>query len=171
MKCPLCAHEGIDDNVTICPACNADLTAYKSLEVVKRSLNRQRMISILFIVLFIIALLACVAIFLLAKPKNCTEAEQKLQQCESLTTEQAAEIGQLTQQVADLKSEVKRLQEEQLKAPASKSVTHLIREGETLYGIARNFYGDGKMYSKIAQDNGISNPDLIYTGDSIIINL
>ena len=171
MKCPLCAHEGIDDNATVCPACNADLTAYKSLEVVKKSLNRQRTISIVFIVLFIIALLACIAIFLMNKPRDCSEAEQKLEQCEILSTQQAAEIGQLKQQVADLKGEIKQLQEETAKAPASKSITHLIREGETLFGIARNFFGDGKMYKKIAQDNGISNPDLIIAGDSIIINL
>lgn len=171
MKCPLCAHEGIDEQAAVCPACNADLTAYKSLEKIQGSLKRQRMMSLVFIMLFIIALLACVAIFLLAKSKDCSEAEQKLQQCEMLTTQQSTEIGQLQQQIAELKSENTRLQDEMAKAPATKSITYLVREGETLYGIARNFYGDGKLYTKIAQDNGISNPDLIIAGDTIIIKL
>jgi hypothetical protein len=33
-----------------------------------------------------------------------------------------------------------------------------------------NYLGDGNLYSKIAADNGIENPDIIIAGREIIIN-
>lgn len=42
--------------------------------------------------------------------------------------------------------------------------TYTVRSGDTLWAIARKFYGNGAEYTKIASANGISNPNLIYPG-------
>lgn len=45
---------------------------------------------------------------------------------------------------------------------------HVVSRGETLSGIARRY---GTTYQKIAKDNDIKNPNLIYVGQKLIIKL
>ncbi len=62
-----------------------------------------------------------------------------------------------------------------LNAPASevKVEYYEIVAGDTLYGIAKKFYGDGNMYMKIFEANRevIKDPDKIYVGQKIRIPL
>lgn len=51
--------------------------------------------------------------------------------------------------------------------PEAGSVTYTVQSGDTLSGIAERY---GTTYQKIASDNGISNPDLIYPGQVLTIN-
>ena len=46
---------------------------------------------------------------------------------------------------------------------------YTIKPGDTLFGIAKRFYGDGYMYERISKRNNIENPNLIYAGVTIII--
>ncbi len=42
--------------------------------------------------------------------------------------------------------------------------------GDTLWGIARRFYGNGALYPRIARANPIiRNPNLIYPGQRFVI--
>lgn len=57
-------------------------------------------------------------------------------------------------------------------APSGNSVkTHTVVKGDTLWNIAKKFYGDGKKYTLIADANGekIKNPNLIYPGQVLTI--
>lgn len=49
--------------------------------------------------------------------------------------------------------------------------THTVRKGECLWGIARHYYGNGALYTKIydANTNQIADPKLIYIGQVLII--
>lgn len=44
-----------------------------------------------------------------------------------------------------------------------------IKDGDTLWDIASQAYGDGYMWSRIAEANNLANPDLIYSGNSLVI--
>ena len=44
--------------------------------------------------------------------------------------------------------------------------TYVVKSGDTLSGIAAKF---GTTYQKIARDNNISNPNIIYPGQKLII--
>lgn len=46
---------------------------------------------------------------------------------------------------------------------------YTIQRGDTLWSLCKKFYGDPLLYPKLAQANNIKNPDLIYTGNTLII--
>ena len=49
------------------------------------------------------------------------------------------------------------------------TTSYTIQEGDTLWGICERFYNDGSKCYKLAELNGIENPDLIYAGDTITL--
>ncbi len=62
----------------------------------------------------------------------------------------------------------------EVKEPAQKRVEiYEIQKGDTLWAIAKKFYGDGNKYMKIFEDNKevIKDPDKIYPGQKIRIVL
>ena len=52
-------------------------------------------------------------------------------------------------------------------APAEQHWT--VDPGDTLWAIAEKVYGDGNQYQRIADANGIDNPDLIRPGQDLVI--
>ena len=47
--------------------------------------------------------------------------------------------------------------------------THTVQSGDTLWAIAKKYYGNGSQYTKIASANGIGNPNLIHPGQVFTI--
>ena len=66
---------------------------------------------------------------------------------------------------------VKQAQEAQPENPAvTENKTHTVQETDTLWALARKYYGDGDQYPKIASANpSIKNPNLIYPGQVLAI--
>lgn len=60
---------------------------------------------------------------------------------------------------------------EEAQNPAvTENKTHTVQPGDTLWGLAKKYYGNGALYPKIASANpGIKNPNLIYDGQVLII--
>lgn len=54
-------------------------------------------------------------------------------------------------------------------APQDTARTYTVEPGDTLWGIAERFYGDGSKYQMIADASGIANPDLIHPGQLLTI--
>lgn len=56
-------------------------------------------------------------------------------------------------------------------ATAPAASTHTVKKGETLWALAKKYYGNGGEYAKIYQANTdkISNPNLIYVGQVLTI--
>ncbi len=54
-------------------------------------------------------------------------------------------------------------------ASAETPETYTIQSGDTLWAICRKFYGEPTIYQKLADYNGIKNPNLIYAGDTLKI--
>lgn len=46
---------------------------------------------------------------------------------------------------------------------------YVVRPGDTLWGIAEKYMGNGLGYHAIAEENHLSNPDLIFPGNQLII--
>lgn len=47
--------------------------------------------------------------------------------------------------------------------------SYTVADGDTLWTIAKNNYGDGSKYTKIVAANGIENPNMIKAGQKLII--
>lgn len=47
--------------------------------------------------------------------------------------------------------------------------THTVQSGDTLWGIAKKYYGNGAQYPKIASANSIANPNVISVGQVLSI--
>lgn len=173
MDCPICQYKGLEDDAVFCPSCKTDLSAFQGLNAIQASFKKQKLLSTIFIVLFVLAALACVLIYLLSPPSSSSkEAEQKLVQCESSMKTLQAENMQLKEKISLLEAKNEALTtEKEPTAPAKqKSITHVVVAGETLYLIASKYLGNGELYKKIAADNGIPDPNIIVPGQEITIN-
>lgn len=53
---------------------------------------------------------------------------------------------------------------------ATPNKTYTVVKGDSLYAIARKFYGNGNEYNKIATVNNIKNPNLIHPGQVLVIS-
>ncbi len=47
--------------------------------------------------------------------------------------------------------------------------TYIVKSGDTLWGIASKYYGNGALYTKIVSANNIKNSSLIFPGQKLII--
>lgn len=54
-------------------------------------------------------------------------------------------------------------------APKKESKIHTVQKDDTLWGIAKYYYGNGSQYPKIAEANKLSNPNLIRIGQKLTI--
>lgn len=172
MECPLCKHTGLDANTDICPSCKADLTAYHTLDVLEASYKKQKNTSLLLLLLFIVAVIACAAIFFLSGAENMSkETEETLASYETKVQELTNQNQTLNKQISELKAENSQLKKEKKKEAVAEQeqIVHIIKDGESLFGIAQKYLGDGKLYPRIAKLNGIDDPDLIIVGTEIII--
>ena len=53
--------------------------------------------------------------------------------------------------------------------PAATDGKYTVQKGDTLWAIAKKYYGNGSLYPKIVKNNNIKNPNLIYPGQILII--
>lgn len=55
--------------------------------------------------------------------------------------------------------------------PPKNYITYKVKKNDTPWGIAQEFYGDGKEYYKIMKASGLSKDETIYVGQELIIPL
>lgn len=53
--------------------------------------------------------------------------------------------------------------------PKNNARYYVVKKGDTLWNIAKKYYGNGAQYTKIATANAIKNPNLIYPGQKLLI--
>jgi len=169
MNCPICDYKGIEKNAQKCPSCHADLSAYRALDSLESSFSRQKRKTQLFILLFVIAFIASIAIFivlcLFGPDKNKQEIAAEQSEIQALKSEHE----QLTANYNNLLEENVALEKELQSAKQTQYQKHTIQKGEYLIKIAEKYWGDGSFYMKLAADNCIEDPDFIIAGNELII--
>lgn len=68
------------------------------------------------------------------------------------------------------KKEEAKITENRDTSTAAKPKTHIVKRGDTLWGLAKKYYGNGSLYPKIVSANSkIKNPNLIIDGWELVI--
>ena len=170
MNCPLCDYKGLADDAMNCPSCHADLSVYLALDAVELSMQKQKKRTLLFIILFFLAFMACFVIYFIFATATTDDKSAELADYETQLQVMKAKNQQLATTNEALQSENIMLKEVKEEPESPKQITHVIKDGESLYFIAKTYLGNGNLYPGIASDNGIENPDIIISGTSLIIN-
>ena len=66
-------------------------------------------------------------------------------------------------------SEIKERLESENSPEPNENTAYTVQKGDTLWALAKYYYGDGSLYGLIASENGIENPNLIYDGQTLVI--
>lgn len=70
---------------------------------------------------------------------------------------------------ATVKQEDTATNSEAVNPAVTNNKTHTVQSGDTLWGIAKKYYGNGAQYPKIASANSIANPNVISAGQVLSI--
>lgn len=183
MECPVCNFSELSEDVALCPQCQSDLEVFRHLEDARKQHSfHKKIIAGLAVLLAIVALGWGATRFLSGeKPKEnmqppITENDTVQAPAAVNPAEQAQlkkENETLTAEVASLKATINSLNEKvntKEKAVSGETITHTVKEGESLWRIAQKYYKDGYQYKKIAEENGISDPGSIRAGIKLNIS-
>jgi len=190
MDCPICKNAQIEEGVSTCPQCNSDLEAFTHINNIDKQLStRKKGMIVLVIALLLVTTGWAINYF----NQDNTPMVDESKKATVENNDQSTEIEQLTnsveakkQQIIELKSLIDELeskggdtgedasdQEEEVsisKEESGGTQIHVVQKNESLWEIAVNLLGDGCKFKNIADDNQISNPDLIAEGQEIKIN-
>lgn len=170
MECPVCKSSGFSEESRNCPECNADLEALNLLKNIKKS-NRKR--SNFSIILLIVLFLVVIAwIISLTLSRNSENEIQNIAEVEKFS-EMKEELEKAKNEVLKLKTENIELSDQMAKAEKQKAErveTYIVKEGETLFSIARRVYGNGYKYVDLAKENKIDVADEIVAGQELKIH-
>ncbi len=166
MDCPICNYQGLEDTAESCPSCHADLTALANLHRLKKSYKKQSGMKMIFLILFILALAACAVLVFTGPVKQKKVQEKEMVEQADQTKALNTEIESLKAENTGLKQKVQQLSGE---LENMRPITHVVKEGESLFLIARTYLGKGELYPRIACYNGIEDPDMILAGTKLII--
>lgn len=169
MNCPVCNFAEISEHHRVCPQCKSDLDA---IHLVMKIGNKSRFRKITGIVMSSLALIFLA--FLIVGFINKGNLTQK--STPGITPEEInalkgelenvrAENNELQTINAGLQSQVTTLE----KAKAKREMIYVVKEGETLFLLARKILGNGYKYLDIVRDNNLADPDKLTAGQNLII--
>ena len=175
MKCPVCQASNPDD-ASSCNTCNSDLEAFAQIKFLDDQIKTKTRAVMLISILLGVLVLAGGAFFVNmnsapAPVDNSGELNKLEDQVKDLNTqlEAAQENLKMLQEAPVEESQEESAEETTDSEPVSDAKSHIVKEGESLWSISADHYGDGNMYPKIAAQNNITDPDLIPVGLNLIL--
>lgn len=95
--------------------------------------------------------------------------QKTIQELNTQNASQEIEISQLNQDLEFLQEKLDKSISTKVHATENSELVHLVKEGESLYTIAKLYYGNGMKYLEIAEYNKISDPQSIRKGQRLLI--
>lgn len=167
MDCPVCNSSGVTDESKKCPHCNADLEAFQLTRKIEKSSKNNLLFGWIAAILFFCALIVLIVFFVMTPTAN-QPSEKDSQELTQLKTELDKTQKQneaLLIKNKELTSQMDKKVEEKTK----REKIYVVKAGESLFTIARKVLGNGYKYTDIAKDNNISDPDILITGQKLVI--
>ncbi len=169
MECPVCKNPGLPDDAISCPKCSSDLEAYELTKKIKKA-GKGRLIygyiaSALFIIILFVWIMNCLSNWGPDKKPDEAIADNET----TILAQELKQQQQLNSQLQVKNNELKTELGKKVQGEAKKQQEWTVKEGESLFSIARKVYGNGFNYPTIAEDNNISDPNKIQVGQKLII--
>lgn len=168
MKCPVCQAPDLPDDQKQCAQCGSDLQAFHLTRKIEKSNKNRLGFGLAASLLFLALLVVWVFTGLPGQsannellPEDIVESaglQEEVSQLQATNEELNKKLEQLNQQMATM-----------VPKPPERSKEYVVRNGESLFGIARKVYGNGFRYEDLARDNGIKHPERIRTGQKLTI--
>lgn len=162
--CPVCGKPGIPDYMSsdvVCPQCGNDLSVYKMLH---ESCERKTGCKWLWLVP-IIALAIVLVILGIFSYRQCNALSTA--RLENREIKQQLTIA--NENIASLKVQLKSVRSATPNCKQNKEI-YVVRHGDSFWKISQRFFRRGAMASKIAKDNDKNISDILFVGDTLIIN-
>lgn len=167
MDCPVCNSSGISDESKKCPQCDADFEAFQLINKIEQSSKKRLLFGWIATILCFLLLVAFV-VFLINTPKADEVQEQDSMEL-SLLKSDLDKAQKHSEDLLNQNTELKVRLNKKAEESAKQEKVYIVESGETLFIIARKVLGNGYKYTDIAKDNNISNPDIITTGQKLVI--
>ncbi len=167
MDCPVCNSSGITDESKKCPHCSADFEAFQLIKKLEQTGKNRLLFGWITSILFFVILIALIVLFVITPQANHS-SEQETQ----VLTQLKLDIKNIQQQNEKLLAKNKELTNqlnEKTEQPLKREKIYVVETGETLFSIARKVLGNGYKYQDIAKDNNINDPDILITGQKLVI--
>lgn len=175
MNCPVCEKSGIPDERKNCPQCNADLEIFQMTRKLDQTSKNRLGYGVFASVLFAILLIAWIFTGFVGQSADTENVQTSQLENARLKTEiqkmktdlkkMKAEKKILAKENVSLTQKVAEIQKEQEKRVKE----YTVKNGETLFGIARKVYGSGFRYVDLARENNLDDPTSIKAGQTLII--
>ena len=162
MICPICHKAGIEDNATICPQCDSDLSQYNLLTKLENKIRVRQKLKSFFLTGLTIIIIALVGVIIYIKSNYniiSTSNQNLLDTADSLSNyrQKYLTISQEIDSIRNISEKV--------------YIDYKVKKGDNLSSLAFIFYDDSKKAEKIAIDNGLKNKDRIYVNQILIIEI
>lgn len=167
MDCPVCNSSGVTDESKKCPHCNADFEAFQLTKKIEKTSKNKLLFGWIAAILFFCALVVLILFFVMTPTTN-QPSEKETQELIQLK----ADINNTQKQNESLLSKNKELTaqlDKKVEEKAKREKIYIVNAGESLFTIARKVLGNGYKYQDIAKDNNISDPDILITGQKLVI--
>jgi LysM repeat protein len=181
MKCPVCKTENLDPKISECPNCKSQLDAFYQIKSIDKKLKNQKN--------YIIALAVIIVLIVIGWALS-GQMQEDVKDVVKIEKEDNMTIKSLTSENESLKVDLKALEDKIKELKLNKKVVveelavtenpenendlaehiYIVKEGETLFRIAKKELGDGFLYKKIAKDNKIANPNNLLVGTKLKIS-
>jgi LysM repeat protein len=158
-NCPVCNQAGLPNYKILpvqCPQCNADLKPYLLIHSIAKAHHRNKVNTLIICILTIICISLLTFIF-----KNSADYNRNL--------------AESNEQIQLLKDSINQYNSKKIIETAGKSkentVIYAIKKGDSMWKIARLFYGKGSSYKQIEEANNLQKPYSLRPGQLLNINL
>ncbi|MBN1340349.1 MAG: LysM peptidoglycan-binding domain-containing protein [Bacteroidales bacterium] len=165
MQCPVCNKSGIPEEAITCPECQSDLQSLHLIEKIDKS-HRNRLY--LSVILAVALLLVAAAWIFTGLNRSSHGTKESVDAGNALITESTV-MSELKAENAALAAANEKLTAEITQLKAKKETGYVVKEGESLFTIARKIFGNGFRYTEIAEANNIADPNKIVVGQKLKI--
>lgn len=159
MDCPVCNKKDITIINSKCPQCDANLSSLEILHKLKSVIPgspKKKWVLILFILLIVVNFIALIYLF---------EANQTIAVYSEIKAELQDSLNHSAQKIDKLLLAINNEPRDN-----GKEITYKVKRNDSLWKIARIFYGKGSEYIKIKKHNKL-NSDFLSYGQTLKIVL